>query len=81
MKKYISIIASLMLLVILVSSCEDKKFQTFTANVPIYMSYEDLRKAVKVEDPVPMMKPGKIYFKDNYIFINEYMKGIHVIDI
>lgn len=81
MKLYKSFIASLILLAILFSSCEDRKFQTFTANVPIYMSYDDLRKAIKVEEPVAIKEPGKIYFKDNYIFINEYMKGVHIVDI
>ena len=27
-----------------------------------------------------MINPGKIYFKEGYIFINEELKGIHVID-
>jgi hypothetical protein len=44
------------------------------------MSYEDLREAVKKSNPQELKKPGKIYFKDNYIFINEFFKGIHVID-
>jgi hypothetical protein len=81
MKKFNIILTSALLITILFSSCEDRRFQTFTANVPIYMSYEDLRKAVVVEDAVPMVEPGKIYFYDKYIFINEYMKGIHIIDI
>ncbi len=69
------------MLVLLSSSCEDRKFQTFTANVPIYMSYDNLREAIEAEEPRALEEPGKIYFKDNYIFINEYMKGVHVIDI
>lgn len=69
------------LMILLLSACEDKKYQTYKANVPIYMSYNELRKAVKVESSIPLKEPGKIYFKDNYIFINEYMKGIHIIDI
>ncbi len=44
------------------------------------MSYADLRKAVKVEQNVDLENPGKIYFKDNYIFIVEEFKGIHVYD-
>ena len=28
-----------------------------------------------------MVKPGKIYFKDQYMYINEYQKGIHVVDL
>ncbi len=81
MKKYISILASVLIAGVIFSSCEDRRFQTFVANVPVYMSYEDLRAAVKVESPASMKEPGKIYFIDHYIFINEYMKGIHIIDI
>ncbi len=66
---------------IIFSSCGDKRFQTYTANVPVYMSYDDLRKAVVSDAPQDIVQPGKIYFKDNYIYINEFMEGIHVIDI
>jgi len=44
------------------------------------MSYADLRAAVKPEQNVNLENPGKIYFKDNYIFIVEELKGIHVFD-
>lgn len=81
MKKYQLIIAAILLTAGLFSSCEDRRFQTFTANVPIYMSYDELRESVKVMDSIPMAEPGKIYFYENFIFINEYMKGIHVIGI
>ena len=62
-------------------SCEDKKFQTLTANVPVYMSYDDLRRDIEVSDPRDIQKPGKIYFKDDLIFINEFMEGVHVVDL
>jgi hypothetical protein len=68
-------------LIMLTPSCEDKRLQTYTANVPVYMSYEDLRKAVAPEGPRVIEQPGKIYFKDTYIYINEYMEGVHVVDI
>jgi len=77
-KYYIGILA---VLTVLMNSCEDKKLQTLTANVPIYLTYEELRTAVEIEDPVEIVKPGKIYFKDDYIFINEFMEGVHVVDI
>lgn len=64
----------------IVWSCSDKITEKYNANVPVYMSYEDLRKSVKVEEHEPMSTPGKIYFKDKYIFINEQMKGVHVLD-
>jgi hypothetical protein len=61
-------------------SCKDQYIEVFTANAPIYMSYEDLRAAVKMNVPRELVNPGKIYFKDGYIFINEELKGIHIID-
>jgi hypothetical protein len=61
-------------------SCKDQFTEVFTANAPIYMSYEDLRVAVKMNAPRELENPGKIYFKDGYIFINEELKGIHIID-
>ncbi|RKD91446.1 LVIVD repeat-containing protein [Mangrovibacterium diazotrophicum] len=63
------------------NSCEDKIYETYTANSPVYMSYEDLRSAVTTESARDIVHPGKIYFKDNYIFINELMDGVHVIDV
>jgi hypothetical protein len=52
----------------------------FTGNSPIYMSYDELRKSVNTTEVRPLENPGKIYFKDNYLFINEYMKGVHIYD-
>lgn len=66
---------------LMVTSCEDRRYQTYTANVPEYLSYEDLRKTVAPESPKEITRPGKIYFKDQYIFINEFMEGVHVVDI
>lgn len=62
-------------------SCTDKIYETFTANSPVYMSYDNLRSAVKITTGRELNNPGKIYFKDQYIFINEKMKGIHVYDV
>jgi hypothetical protein len=66
-----------------IASCKkDKCVQTVTYKTyePVYMSYEELRSAVKSEPAQALKKPGKIYMKGNYIFINEIDKGIHIID-
>jgi len=70
------------LLAIAFSSCQDKTFETYTyvANVPQYMSLEEMRSAIKVEAPRNLENPGKIYFKGGKIYISESFKGIHVID-
>src|ERR1043165_3660795 len=78
---------SLSLLVLLsfigLSSCKKDKCEqtvTYKTYVPVYMSLDELRSAVKSEPAQALKKPGKIYMKDNYIFVNEVDKGIHVID-
>jgi len=66
----------------LFSSCKDNTYEeiTYKANVPVYMGLDEFRGAVKRTSPAALENPGKIYFKDNYLFINEYHKGVHVID-
>jgi hypothetical protein len=66
---------------IILSSCEDKRLQTYMANVPLYLSYDELRSSFEVLSAIPMVKPGKISFYGNHMYINEYQKGIHVVDI
>jgi hypothetical protein len=60
--------------------CNDQIIEKYIANVPIYLSYEDFRNAIKTEPPQKIENPGKIYFYNNFLFINEYLRGIHVID-
>lgn len=81
MKKNITIFSILMFVLVALSSCTDKVFETFTANSPVYLSYDQLRSSVKMSAPQELNNPGKIYFKDQYIFINEKMKGVHVFDV
>lgn len=78
MKK--STIYTFLILAAMTSGCKDRITEIFTANSPVYMSYEDLRKAVKQSAASDLVNPGKIYFKDQFIFIVEEMKGIHVFD-
>ena len=40
----------------------------------------ELRSGIKTMPAQELENPGKIYIKDNYLFINEIKKGIHVID-
>ncbi|MDA3952619.1 MAG: hypothetical protein PF485_03165 [Bacteroidales bacterium] len=62
------------------TSCDDKIIETYVANVPVYITYEELRSSVQVESVRALENPGKIYFYNDFLFINEYLKGIHVID-
>lgn len=61
-------------------SCSDKIEETYTVYTPEYMSYDALRSSFQMKSAQTIQQPGKIYFKDQFIFINEYQKGIHVIN-
>jgi len=56
------------------------KTYTYTYYQPVYKTREEVRANIKSNSPKPIVNPGKIYIKDNYIFLNEVDKGIHVID-
>jgi len=60
--------------------CQDRitKEITYMANVPVYLSNEEFKTAVKKTGQQELNNPGKIYIKDKYLFVNEIDKGIHV---
>ena len=73
--------AALLAMVISLSGClKDKKVKevTFTANVPVYMSYDDLRSSIEVQDPIAVDDPAKVYLYGDYVFVTERDKGIHI---
>jgi hypothetical protein len=78
--KIIPIVSFFSLILIFFGSCEDTTYREYKGYAPVYMSYENLRAAVSEEQNVDLKNPGKIYYKDNYIFIIEELKGIHVFD-
>jgi hypothetical protein len=52
----------------------------YTYFEPVYSTAAEIKAAVKLDAAQPISQPGKIYFKDGYLFITEKDKGIHVID-
>lgn len=73
----------LLLSAIFLVQCRQHCDKTITTHeVPIeFMTFDEFRaEQVVFEEPHVLKKPGKIYFKDNYLFINEINEGIHVID-
>ncbi len=46
---------------------------------PVYALSADVRN-IQTLAPQPLKNVGKIYVKDNYLFINELGSGIHIID-
>ncbi len=82
MKNLIKASITLLVLAASLTGCMDKTVEriTYTANVPVYMSFAEFRTSFEKSDPIEITQPGKIYFKDDYLFVNEVGKGIHVID-
>lgn len=71
---------AMVLFVLLFSACKDVIYENDLRNVPVYITYNELRSAITKAAPRELENPGKIYFKSGYIFINEELKGIHIID-
>lgn len=53
---------------------------TYTKYTPIFMTLTEMRQDVAMTASRDLVEPGKIYFYNNYIFINELREGIHIID-
>ena len=62
------------------NTTDDNQFETITVAVPQTMSKAEFRSSVVIEAPKPILNVGKIYAYQNYIFINEKFKGVHIID-
>lgn len=85
MKKTRLLIFSTLLIstAVLFNSCLKDKCSnsaTFTEWTPIYVSDAEFRPEPKMQAARSLKNPGKIYFYDKYMLINELKEGIHVID-
>jgi hypothetical protein len=82
MKTSVKTLLTLLVLAAAMTGCMDKTVEriTYKANVPVYMKFDKFRSSFTKSEPVEISTPGKIYFKDNFLFVNEVSKGIHVID-
>lgn len=46
---------------------------------PIYANADEIDKVV-ITTPQPLKSPGKIYIKDQFLFVNEIGRGVHIFD-
>lgn len=76
----------LLLLVILpllyLTGCTDncEQVRTYRKYSSVQIPLADLRKPVSSSAPRSLVEPGKLYVKDQYLFVVEIKKGIHVFD-
>ena len=72
-----------LLLVLGLVSCDKKEegdYADYLVATPISMSVTEFKNSVDVVAPRPINESGKIYAFENYIFVNDKYKGVHVID-
>lgn len=76
----------LFLLIVLFISCDDNdpiddsEYAEYLVAKPLVMSQAEFEDSVDIIVPQPIEESGKIYAYQNYIFINDKYKGVHVID-
>ena len=78
--KILKLILLLVIFCGIISCDNDNDEDLFTVAVPVTQSIADFRASVKVEEPRNIQKSGKIYTWNDYIFINDQNKGVHIID-
>ncbi|WP_176214665.1 LVIVD repeat-containing protein [Reichenbachiella faecimaris] len=71
-----------LLMLFILGSCDDKACDTemITYYEPVFVPRSEVVKDAEFAAPQLIENPGKIYYKDEYLFINEIDQGIHVID-
>ena len=63
------------------SGCvKDNCTSRYTFWVPVYKTSDEVRANIKNNPAREIERPGKIYIRGNYIFLNELDRGIHIID-
>ena len=59
---------------------DGKKTQTYTIYSPVYKSKADVLASINGASTTAIEHEGKLYIKDNFIYLNDVNKGIHIID-
>lgn len=68
-------------IIVLFSGCiKDKVSRTYQIMRPIYESKATVLNNIKGNTTQELVKPGKIFIRGNYLYINEIDKGVHVYD-
>ncbi len=62
------------------TSTNNKNTKTYTIITPVYKSKATVLASLNGIASQAIMHAGKIYIKDNFIYLNDLNKGIHVID-
>lgn len=53
---------------------------TFVRFDPIYLQVDEIRKDIQIQGAQTLKTPGKLYYYNDYIIINERREGLHIVD-
>ncbi|MDQ3073836.1 MAG: hypothetical protein M3Q97_11305 [Bacteroidota bacterium] len=56
------------------------EFDSAHSYKPLLLHQDQLENSVTFSEKRSIARPGKIYFKDNFIYLGERYKGVHIID-
>jgi hypothetical protein len=81
MKKTLKLLAMAILLSIIYFGNTSFYYGHYYQYVPVFMERSELEKSVFFQETTQeLKKPGKIYYKAPYLYINERYKGVHIFD-
>jgi hypothetical protein len=69
------------ILFIFAGCLKDTIQRNYTFYRPVYRTKDQVRQNIKSLPAVELIKPGKMFYKDGYVFLNELDKGVHIIDV
>ncbi|WP_299670343.1 hypothetical protein [uncultured Polaribacter sp.] len=70
-----------LLATLLFTSCDHDTYELVDVYTPEYLSLDIFRAtSVEISTPKNIEKSGKIYVYKNYVFVNDFQKGIHIIE-
>src|SRR6478609_10078171 len=79
--KYFSMLLLISIICLCFCSClRDSTTKRYVYFKPVYKTKEEVKANMKTGPAQDIQKPGKIFVKGNYIFLNELDKGVHIID-
>ena len=80
-RSFYALLTSTVALLFVFNSCvKDNCTRRYVYWEPVYRTKDEVRTNIKNNSSREIERPGKIYIRGNYIFLNEIDRGIHIID-
>ncbi|HMB62584.1 MAG TPA: hypothetical protein VKN36_05900 [Eudoraea sp.] len=79
-KQVLVILISVAMALVSCEKSDDSKYADYLVARPLVMTKAEFKNSVDIVAPIPVNESGKIYAYQNYIFVNDKYRGVHVID-